>query len=100
MFNEIYLHELIIEKIIIEAKKVLNNFIQEIKSDFYKKEYEPNKVKRFEHILIKKYSGNIDYKASLEITKQILSQNILNDKGDFTKDIFIINRNKKKEKIN
>ena len=98
MFNEIYLHELIIEKIIIEAEKVLNNFIKEIKSEFYNEKYEPNKVKRFEHILLKKCSGNIDYKTSLEITKQILSQNILNNKGNFTKDIFIINPNKKEEK--
>ena len=98
MFNEIYLHELIIEKIIIEAEKVLNNFIQKIKSEFYNEKYEPNKVKRFEHILLKKCSGNIDYKTSLEITKQILSQNILNNKGDFTKDLFIINPNKKEEK--
>ena len=98
MFNEIYLHELIIEKIIIEAEKVLNNFIKEIKSEFYNEKYEPNKVKRFEHILLKKCSGNIDYKTSLEITKQILSQNILNNKGNFTKDLFIINPNKKEEK--
>ena len=98
MFNEIYLHELIIEKIIIEAEKVLNNFIQKIKSEFYKEKYEQNKIKRFEHILIKKCSGNIDYKTSLEITKQILSQNILNNKGNFTKDLFIINPNKKEEK--
>ena len=98
MFNEIYLHELIIEKIIIEAEKVLNNFIKEIKSEFYNEKYEQNKIKRFEHILIKKCSGNIDYKTSLEITKQILSQNILNNKGDFTKDLFIINPNKKEEK--
>ena len=98
MFNEIYLHELIIEKIIIEAEKVLNNFIKEIKSEFYNEKYEQNKIKRFEHILLKKCSGNIDYKTSLEITKQILSQNILNNKGDFTKDLFIINPNKKEEK--
>ena len=98
MFNEIYLHELIIEKIIIEAEKVLINFTKEIKSEFYKEKYEPNKVKRFEHILLKKCSGNIDYKTSLEITKQILCQNILNNKGDFTKDLFIINPNKKEEK--
>ena len=73
---------------IILTEKIIDDFIHKIKSEFYKEEYDSNKIKRLEHILIRKCSGSINNKASLEIVKQILSQNILNEEGKFNKDLF------------
>ena len=98
MFNKESEHIKAIEELTKETEKALNKIIHEIKAEFDKKGYELNKVKRLEHIIIRKRLGDIDYETSLEIVKQILSQNILNDKGKFIKDIFKIKPNKKNKK--
>ena len=100
MFNNESQQEQIIEIMSILIEQIIDNFILKIKTEFYKKEYEPNKIKRIEHILIRKCSGSIDNKTSLEIVKQILSQNILNEEGKFNKDLFIIHQEGKKEIVN
>ena len=96
IFNEESQHEEIIEIMIILTEKIIDDFIHKIKSEFYKKEYDSNKIKRLEHILIRKCSGSINNKASLEIVKQILSQNILNEEGKFNQDLFLIQEEKNK----
>ena len=98
MVNDESQQEKAIKIIAIEAEKILDNFIYKIKREFEQEGYESNKTKKFEHILIKKCSGNINYEASLEIVKQILSQNILTKNGEFNKNIFIIKRDKKEGK--
>ena len=97
MFNDVSQREQAFEIISFETEKILDDFIHKIKTEFYNEEYDSNKIKRFEHILLRKCS-NLDYKTSLEIVKQILSQNILNEKGIFNNDLFNIQQNKKKEK--
>ena len=100
MFNKKSEQGKAIEELTKEAEKAIDKIIHEIKTEFEKEELEQNKVKSLEHIIIKKRLGDIDYKTSIEIVRQILSQNILNNKGKFTKDIFKIKPNKKnKEKI-
>ena len=100
MFNKKSEQGKAIEELTKEAEKAIDKIINEIKTEFEKEEFEQNKVKNLEHIIIKKRLGDIDYKTSIEIVRQILSQNILNNKGKFTKDIFKIKPNKKnKEKI-
>ena len=99
IFNDESQCEQIIEIMAILSEKVIDNFIHKIKLEFYKEEYEPNKIKKFEHILIRKCSGSIKYKASLEIVKQILSQNILNEEGKFNKDLFNIQQDEKMKRI-
>ena len=83
-----------------EIEKATENIEKGIKSEFYKKEYEKNKVKRLEHIIIRKNLEDIDYNASIEIVNQILSQDILNHQGKFNKSLFIKKEDKKnKQKV-
>ena len=97
MFNDESQQNKVIEIIAFQTEKILENFIHKIKREFDTEGYESNKIKRFEHILIKKCSGNINYEASLEIVKQILSQNILIENGKFNQNIFI-KQDKREEK--
>ena len=78
-----------------ETEKAIENIKKGIKSEFDKKGYEINKVKRLEHIIIRKRLEDIDYETSVEIVNQILSQDILNAQGKFKKSLFINKEDKK-----
>ena len=101
LFNKETEYDKAIEMLTEEIEKAVENITKGIKSEFDKKGYEKNKVKRLEHIIIRKRLEDIDYNTSVEIVNQILSQDILNDKGKFNKSLFIKKedkKNKQKEK--
>ena len=104
MFNKENEHLKAITELNKEIEIVIDKIINEIKFEFNKEGYEQNKVKSLEHIIIRKRLGDIDYETSLSIVNQILTQNILNDEGKFTKALFKKksnqkNNNKEKDKI-
>ena len=98
LFNKESQYEKAIEKLTSEIDKALKNIASEIKSEFVKEGYEKNKVKRLEHIIIRKRFGDIDYKTAVKIVESILYQNILDKDGKFNKDLFIKNEDKAKDK--
>ena len=88
LFNKESQYGKAIEKLCFVTEKALENISTEIKFEFDKKGYEKNKVKRLEHIIIKKRMDDISYETALDIVNQILAQNILDEKGYFIKDLF------------
>ena len=99
LFNKEFQSEEAKKLLYVEIENILNNIIKEIKSEFNDEKYDNNKVKRLEHIFIRKKLGDLNYDIAKDIVNQILSQNIINNDGKFNIKLFKeINNNEKNKK--
>ena len=99
LFNKEFQSEEAKKLLYVEIENILNNIIKEIKSEFNDEKYDNNKVKRLEHIFIRKKLGDINYDIAKDIVNQIFSQNIINNDGKFNIKLFKeINNNEKNKK--
>ena len=88
LFNKEFQSEEAKKLLYIEIENAINNIIKDIKSEFNDVKYDKDKVKRLEHIFMRKKLGDINYNIAKDIVNQILSQNIINNAGKFNDILF------------
>ena len=81
-------HELAVENLKNIIKESISDIIKTIKEKFDSNEYEENKIKKLEHIIIKDCGGDLDEKSVSDIVSQILSQKVIDENGIFNKNLF------------
>ena len=81
-------HELAVENLKNIIKESISDIIKTIKEKFDSNEYEENKIKKLEHIIIKDCGGDLDEKSASDIVSQILSQKVIDENGIFNKNLF------------